>query len=128
MYISEKSNEINAIKDILDLIDIQGCTITIDAIGTQKDIINKIVKKEGDYILQVKSNQGGTLLELEEHFKPFYKNEIIKIEQTEADHGRVETRMMESIIEPLRFSDIECYRNLNKWNELHSIHKMIRIR
>ena len=55
--IDDKSNEITAILELLDLIDIKGKIITIDAIGTQEDIANKIVKLKDNYILKVKNNQ-----------------------------------------------------------------------
>lgn len=107
VFISKKSNEINAIKELFDLIDIKDNVITIDAIGTQKEIVEIIRKKGGDYILNVKANQPGTLLELEEHFKPLYKDEIKKISKQTFGHGRVESRELDSIITPVRFADIE---------------------
>ena len=51
------NNEITAIPDLLDLLDIEGATITIDAIGTQENIVNKIVEKKGHYVLPIKDNQ-----------------------------------------------------------------------
>lgn len=128
VYISQKSNEINAIKELLDLIDLKGNVVTIDAIGTQKDIVNKIVKGSGDYILNVKGNQSTTHWEIEEFFNPYYKEEIIKTEEVDAGHGRIEIRTMESIVEPQRFKEIEQYKELDKWMALHSIHKMTRRR
>lgn len=128
VFISKKSNEINAIKELFDLIDIQDNVVTIDAIGTQIEIVEIIRDKGGDYISNVKANQPGTLLELEEHFKPFYKNEITKISEETSGHGRIEKRVMESIVDPLRFADIEQYKNLDKWRDLMSIHKMTRTR
>lgn len=55
--VDDKSNEITAIPELLDLLDIEGATITIDAIWTQEDIVNKIVNKGGHYVLPVKDNQ-----------------------------------------------------------------------
>ena len=55
--VNDKSNEITAIPDLLDLLDIKDAIITIDAIGTQENIINKIVNKKGHYVLPVKDNQ-----------------------------------------------------------------------
>lgn len=128
VYISQKSNEINAIKKLLDLIDLEGNVVTIDAIGTQKEIVKKVVESSGDYILNVKGNQQGTLLEVEDFFSPFYKDKITKIEEVNAGHGRIESRVMESIVEPQRFKEIEQYKDLDKWVALHSIHKMTRTR
>ena len=53
----EKSNEITAIPELLDLLDIQGATVTIDAMGTQKDIAKKILDGGGDYVLALKGKQ-----------------------------------------------------------------------
>lgn len=53
--VNNKSNEITAIPELLDLIDISGLFVTIDAIGTQTNIANKIIDKKGNYILKVKT-------------------------------------------------------------------------
>ena len=55
--VNKKSNKITAIPDLLDLIDIKNKIITIDAIGTQEDVANKIINKKENYILKVKDNQ-----------------------------------------------------------------------
>ena len=54
----EKSNEITAIPALLDLLDISGCIVTIDAMGCQKRIAAKIIDKGADYVLALKKNQG----------------------------------------------------------------------
>ena len=54
---SEKSNEITAIPELLELIDIKNCVITIDAMGCQKNITEKITQKGGDYLIALKGNQ-----------------------------------------------------------------------
>ena len=51
-----KSNEITAIPAVLDLLDLAGCILTIDAMGTQTDIAQKIIDKNADYILALKGN------------------------------------------------------------------------
>lgn len=53
----EKSNEITAIPELLDLLELKGCLVSIDAMGCQKDIAHKIVDKGADYLLAVKANQ-----------------------------------------------------------------------
>jgi len=50
----DKSNEITAIPALLDLLDIKGCIVTLDAMGCQEKIAEKIISKEGDYVLAVK--------------------------------------------------------------------------
>ena len=59
--VGDKSGEYTAIPDLLDLIDIKGCTITIDAAGTYPDIAQKIISKGGDYVLKAKENQPNLL-------------------------------------------------------------------
>ena len=55
--VDEKSNEITAIPQLLEILMLKGCFVTIDAMGCQKEIAKKIVKKEADYILALKGNQ-----------------------------------------------------------------------
>jgi predicted transposase YbfD/YdcC len=59
--VEAKSNEITAIPQLLKLLDIRGATVTIDAMGCQKDIARQIVEQEGDYVLTVKENQPALL-------------------------------------------------------------------
>jgi predicted transposase YbfD/YdcC len=89
----EKSNEITAIPQLLDLLDIKGSIITIDAMGTQRAIAEKIIDKGGDYILAVKGNQGG----LEEEVKTTCKVtcSVSNTTTIEKGHGRIETRRCE---------------------------------
>ena len=64
----EKSNEITAIPELLDLLAIEGCIITIDAMGCQRKIAEQIVQQKGDYILAVKENQGALCTAMKEAF------------------------------------------------------------
>ena len=92
----DKSNEITAIPDILDLIDIEGATITIDAIGTQFEIAKKMVFNGGHYVLKVKKNQAELLKQIKSQFN-FYNNlygnsEVLYKKTIEKDHERGEIR------------------------------------
>ena len=69
--VDDKSNEITAIPDLLDLLDIKGATITIDAIGTQEEIVNKIVDKEAHYVLPVKDNQKELRKQIKSQFESY---------------------------------------------------------
>lgn len=116
LKVAEKSNEITAIPLLLDLLDIEGSIVTIDAIGTQTDIAEKIIENKADYILSVKGNQKELLEQVESRFvnqKPADTNEII-----EKGHGRIETRKCE-IITDLRF--VDCREN---WKSLNTIIKI----
>ena len=88
-------NEIKAIHHILDSIDIKGKIVTIDAIGTQKNIVQKIVNKGGSYILPVKQNQRNLYENIQLYFADFIngKNTADDYHETvEKDHGRIEKR------------------------------------
>lgn len=86
-----KSNEITAIPKLLDLLDVKGCLITIDAMGCQK----KILDKEADYLLAVKGNPGM----LEQAFDDYFRMDMLQdfdgssCSTQEKSHGRIETRV-----------------------------------
>ena len=94
-----KSNEITAIPELLDLLDLKNTIITIDAMGCQKNIAKKIVEKKADYVLSLKGNQSTLQTDVEDFFKSmnepnFVKRyAITKSELTvEKGHGRIEKR------------------------------------
>ena len=66
--VNDKSNEITAIPALLEILDIKGCLITIDAMGCQQEIASKIISKQADYILAVKGNQGHLHDDIQEAF------------------------------------------------------------
>lgn len=95
--VAEKSNEIIAIPKLLDMLAIEGASVTIDAIGCQRDIAQKVLDKKADYVLALKGNQGS----LREHVELFvteqkaagFNDTTISRDQTvDGDHGRIETR------------------------------------
>lgn len=94
--VEDKSNEIKAIPELLDLLDIEGSTITIDAIGTQEEIVNKIVEKKAHYVLKVKDNQRELRKQIIKQFDSYnnlYGNKDVQYKKTvEKDHGRMEER------------------------------------
>lgn len=63
--VHEKSNEITAIPKLLDVLTINGCIVTIDAMGCQKKIAQNIIKKEANYILMIKDNQKNLRIQIE---------------------------------------------------------------
>jgi len=95
--VAEKSNEITAIPKLLDMLAIEGAIITIDAMGCQRDIAQKIRDKKADYVLALKGNQG-TLREDVELFvteqkgRNFKDTKISRHKTVDGDHGRIETR------------------------------------
>jgi predicted transposase YbfD/YdcC len=68
MKVEDKSNEITAIPALLELLDITGSLITIDAMGTQTEIAKKILDKKGDYVLALKANHPTLYNEVQEWF------------------------------------------------------------
>lgn len=92
---SEKSNEITAIPELLELLSIRGCLVTIDAMGCQRAIAKKILDKGADYLLAVKGNQPS----LEAAFNNYFRLDMFQQEDSngysiqEAGHGRKETRL-----------------------------------
>jgi predicted transposase YbfD/YdcC len=91
-----KSNEITAIPQLLKMLDIKGCIVTIDAIGCQTEITAKIVEKEGDYVIAVKENQPILYNEIKDVFETAIEENHKKLEcfkTTEKGHGREETRI-----------------------------------
>lgn len=95
--VDTKSNEITAIPAFLDLLALKGCIVTIDAMGCQRTIAQKIVEQGADYVLALKDNQPTLAQTVEEFFVAGPHAEAQRAasayhEQTEQGHGRVETR------------------------------------
>ena len=114
--VSEKSNEITAIPALLDILDVQGCVITIDAMGCQREIAQKIIDCQADYILMVKDNQENLKEQVEKVFSiqaPAHSHE-----HNDMGHGRIEKRTC-GVIDNLDFLD-----DREKWVGLNSIVKI----
>lgn len=117
--VDDKSNEITAIPELLDLLDIEGATITIDAIGTQEDIVNKIVNKGGHYVLPVKDNQRILKKEIKSQFDS-YNNllgnpEVFHKSTVDKAHGRIEEREYYLTYNTSKITDKE------KWNTVNAV-------
>ena len=115
--VDDKSNEITAIPELLDLLDIEGATITIDAIGTQADIVNKIVNKGGHYVLPVKDNQRILKKEIKSKFDS-YNNllgnpEVFHKSTVDKDHGRIEEREYYLTYNTSKITDKEKWKTVN---------------
>ena len=91
----EKSNEITAIPELLEWLDARGAIVTIDAMGCQKAIAEKIIAKGGDYLLALKGNQGNLHDDVRLHFEHPDVSSLANMTMTETcdkGHGRVEVR------------------------------------
>ena len=116
----EKSNEITAIPNLLDILDISGNTVSIDAMGTQKEIAKKIIDNDANYILAVKGNQPQLLEHIQDEFRFSKQIEIDKNE--DLGHGRIETRICSVI------TDFQFIEKKNEWENLRSILRVESIR
>lgn len=117
---AEKSNEITAIPELLRLVNVAGAIITIDAMGTQKDIAAQIVEQEADYVLALKGNQPTLHQAVVEYIDKQSENNFAgcdarRHETTEKGHGRVETRQYVHLSVP----DDLAHRDL--WKGLQTI-------
>jgi predicted transposase YbfD/YdcC len=88
--VDDKSNEITAIPKLLAALELSGTVVTIDAMGCQRAIAEKIVDKKADYILAVKENQGHLLEEIKDSFQMLATDAVE--EEIDCAHGRVERR------------------------------------
>jgi predicted transposase YbfD/YdcC len=119
--VEEKSNEITAIPELIKVLDIAGCLVTIDAMGCQKEIVKAIVEKSGEYIISLKKNQSKLHNNVEEIFKTaiakgFEGFKYSEFHTNEDKHGREEIRHY------LMLSDIEEKIDPDKkWVNLQSV-------
>lgn len=119
--VNEKSNEITAIPELLDALFIAGNIVTIDAMGTQTAIADKIIEKQADYILAVKGNQKELWEQVKDEFR--FAQQVDYYQSTDIGHGRIETRTCSVI------SDFQFIENKdNKWNKLQQIIKIQSVR
>lgn len=116
----DKSNEITAIPELLDAIDIEGDIVTIDAMGCQTDIAAKIRERGADYVLSLKDNHPTFHEEVRDYFdwlereKPKSEQYEVWRSRPEKDHGRIEKREV-TIASPY------WYENLGEWVDLTTI-------
>jgi predicted transposase YbfD/YdcC len=120
VMVAEGSNEIPAIPALLEMLDLEGALVTIDAIGTQKEIAARIVEGGGDYILTVKDNQGNLRDDVEACFTAAMEDDYEGVrhdehKSEEKGHGRQEKRHVVVIHEP------EGIRNKEAWEGLKVI-------
>ncbi|HEU0143150.1 MAG TPA: ISAs1 family transposase [Nitrososphaera sp.] len=111
--VDDKSNEITAIPALLEILVLKGCMVTLDAMGCQRTIAEKIVEANADYLLSVKGNQEFLLDDITEAFT-YGKTEDEYIEK-EVGHGRVESRTTRVI------TDVNWICNKEEWKKLACI-------
>jgi predicted transposase YbfD/YdcC len=120
--VESKSNEITAIPELLNLLDIKGAIITLDAMGTQRRIASQIIEQGGDYILALKGNQGSLHQEVKAFFESAQATQWAGIEHryddaTEAGHHRLEHRQVWAVA----LSQVSGLAARSKWRGLATI-------
>lgn len=118
--VAEKSNEIIAIPKLLDLLAIDGAIVTIDAMGCQRDIAQKIIDKKADYVLALKGNQGSLredveIFVAEQEAVGFKDCEISQHRTIDGDHDRIETRITTVI------HDVEWLQDRHGWPGMKAV-------
>ena len=118
--VAEKSNEIIAIPKLLDMLEIEGAIVTLDAMGCQREIAKKIIDKKADYVLALKGNQGSLredveLFAAEQKSNGFKDTKVSRHETVDGDHGRIETRAYTVI------HDIAWLQERHNWPGLKSV-------
>jgi predicted transposase YbfD/YdcC len=117
----EKSNEITAIPQLLEMLDIRGATVTVDAMGCQRAIAEKIIAQDADYVMGLKGNQGTAHKEVAAFFADAHANDFRDVEHTfhetvdGSEHGRLEVRRVWAS------QDLGWFADLPKWKNLSSI-------
>ncbi|HEY5409995.1 MAG TPA: ISAs1 family transposase [Caulobacteraceae bacterium] len=118
--VADKANEIVAIPKLLDMLAIEGAIVTIDAMGCQRDIAQKIVDKKADYVLALKGNQGTLredveLFAAEQKANDFKDATVSRDKTVDGDHGRIETRAVTVI------HDVAWLRARHRWPGLKAV-------
>lgn len=128
--VDDKSNEITAIPELLKVLDVSGCVVTIEALGCQTEIARTLVEPKADYVLAVKDNQANLRQDLEDWFA---YAEQVQFKNMQADHyqtvnknqGRIEIRQCWAMADPLAFEYIRPYEG---WANLQTIIRVQRER
>src|SRR3954451_1756061 len=115
--VEDKSNEITAIPRLLELLDLSGALVTIDAMGCQKEIAAKIIAGGGDYILAVKDNQPRLHQDIDDRFMAAMEDDFAGLEWSvarteETNRGRKEVRECHVIVRPEGLRDAGLWKGL----------------
>jgi len=118
--VDQKSNEITAIPEVLKVLDLKDATVTMDAMGTQTQIAEQIVRAGGDYVLAVKDNHPTLANSVRKHLdemilEKFEGMEHVYHETTDAGHGRIDTRKVWAT------GEIKWLGRRGEWKNLSSV-------
>jgi predicted transposase YbfD/YdcC len=128
LKVADKSNEITALPELLRVLELSGCIVTVDAMGTQKKVAKEIIEADADYVLALKGNHETVHEEvksfLEETLaqkksKPIRPSTaaltLAELETVEKDHGRIETRRY------YQSGELDWFADRPKWEGLKSV-------
>ena len=120
LKVAEKSNEITAIPELIEALDIADCIVTIDALGCQKEIVARIVEKEADYVIALKGNQEHLYDDVRRVFDDLLRHDMTSApldyyETSDNRHGRVELRRYWTT------SICDTVRTRDQWRGLQTI-------
>jgi len=121
LKVDKKSNEITAIPELIKLLELSGCIVTIDAMGCQKEIVKLITEQDADYIITLKKNQSSLYKNVEQLFKEAIRTGFQGIDES-AYHTREQAHGREEIRHYLMLADIdERVDPTHKWQKLKSV-------
>ncbi len=128
LKVADKSNEITALPELLRVLELTGCIVTVDAMGTQKKIAKEIIEADADYVLALKGNHETVHAEVksfleeavaERNSKPARPSKaavnLAVLETVEKDHGRIETRRY------YQSAELDWFADRAKWEGLRSV-------
>jgi predicted transposase YbfD/YdcC len=128
LKVADKRNEITALPELLRVLELSGCIVTVDAMGTQKKIAKEIIEADADYVLALKGNHETVHAEVksfldqtvvEKHSKPLRPSaaatNLAVLETVEKDHGRIETRRY------YQSAQLDGFADRSKWEGLRSV-------
>ena len=128
LKVSDKSNEITALPELLRVLELAGCIVTVDAMGTQKKIAQEIIEADADYVLALKGNHETVHQEVKSFLEATVAEtqsgpvnpskaavQLAMHETVEKDHGRIETRRY------YQSADLDWFADRAKWEGLKSV-------
>lgn len=124
--VEEKSNEITAIPELLRLLEVSGCIVTVDAMGCQREIAEQVVQAGADYVLTVKENQGRLFEDIQDLFQGAKELDFLDVpyafhETTTKGHGRIETRQCWAIQDKRALAHVQ---GRERWAGLKTVAKV----
>lgn len=134
--VDDKSNEITAIPELLRVLEIKGCIVTLDAMGCQKDIAAKIIDKQADYVLALKGNHATVHEEVKDFFDDAvppcatqHRDTVTPgtmdfFQTVEKNHGRIETRRYWHSTDIEWFADKLLWKNVCSFGMVESIRRI----